>query len=192
MLASAKYIKQIQPLDVAVNKPAKEFYRQKFQEWHSRQISQQIEELDGRVMALQPVNMGLPLMKELGAKWIEEMADYIRNNPQFAVQGITHSGISLPHDGINIEEDSDEDTSDNDYEEDDDDGEDDNDDESEEVEEASSEDENSDEKETDGSLYIEDDAELSDSYQCDGNNTHKVSIVVDDEDWPEYLPNQYF
>ena len=76
---------RLQPLDVAVNKPAKEFYRQKFQEWYSRQVSQQIEELDGRVMALQPVNMGLPLIKELGAKWIEEMADYISNNPQFAV-----------------------------------------------------------------------------------------------------------
>ena len=121
-------------------------------------------------------------MKELEAKWIEEMIDYISNNPQFAVRGF---GISLILDGINSEEDSDEYTSDDDYGEDNDDGKDINDDEGEETdqeEEASSEDEHSDEEETEGSLYIEDDAELSDSYQCDGNNSHKVSIVVDDED----------
>ena len=58
---------RLQPLDVAVNKSAKEFYRKKFQEWYSRKVSQQIEELDGLVMALQPVNMGLSLMREL---WI--------------------------------------------------------------------------------------------------------------------------
>jgi len=30
---------RLQPLDVAVNKPAKEFYKQKFQEWYFRQVS---------------------------------------------------------------------------------------------------------------------------------------------------------
>jgi len=85
---------KLQPLDVAVNKPAKEFYRQKFQEWYSGQVSQQIEELDGCVMALEPVNVGL---QELGAKW--QSTSTITLNLQF--------------------EDSDEDTSDDDYEEDD-------------------------------------------------------------------------
>jgi len=40
--------------------------------------------------------------------------------------------------------------------------------------------EHSDEEETEGSLYVEDDAELSDSYQCHGNNSHNVPIVIDD------------
>ena len=150
-------------------------------------------------MALQPVNMGLPLIRELGAKLIVEMAEYISNNPQFVIQGFAHSGISLALDGINIEEDSDEDTSDDDYEEDDEDeenddnGEDDNDEEDDsneedyegdEEEEACSEYEHNDEE-----LYIEDGAELSDSYQFHGNND--IPIVIDDEDWPEDLPNQY-
>jgi len=52
---------RLQPLDVAVNKPAKEFYRQKFQEWYSLQVPQQIEELDGCVMALEPVKLGSTL-----------------------------------------------------------------------------------------------------------------------------------
>ena len=114
---------RLQPLDVAVSKPAKEFYRQKFQEWYSQKVSQQIDELDGRVMALQPVDMGLPIMRELGAKWIEEMVEHISDSPQFAVRGFIRSGISLALDGINIEEDSEEDSSNDDYEEDDDSGE---------------------------------------------------------------------
>jgi len=56
-------------------------------------------------VALQPANMGL--MRELGAKWIEEMAEYISNSPQFAVREFTRSEISLALDGINIEENSD-------------------------------------------------------------------------------------
>ena len=54
-------------------------------------------------MALQPVDMGLPIMRELGAKWIEEMVKYISDNPQFVVRGFICSGISLALDGINIE-----------------------------------------------------------------------------------------
>ena len=111
---------RLQPLDIAVNKPAKEFYRCKFQEWYSKEVSQQIDELGGRVAALQPVDMGLPRMKELGAKWIEQMVEYISDNPQFIVRGFARSGISLALDGISIEENPEEDTSDDDYEEEDD------------------------------------------------------------------------
>ena len=59
---------KLQPLDIAVNKPAKEFYGHKFQEWYSKEVSQQTDEAGGCVAVLQPVDMGLPRMKELGAK----------------------------------------------------------------------------------------------------------------------------
>ena len=59
-------------------------------------------------------------MKELGANWIEQMVEYISDNPEFIVRGFVRSGISLALDGINIEEDSERDTSDDDYEENDD------------------------------------------------------------------------
>ena len=111
---------RLQPLDIAVNKPAKEFYRCKFQEWYSKEVSQQIDELGGCVAALQPVDMGLPRMKELGAKWIEQMVEYISDNPQFIVRGFVRSGNSLALDGISIEENPEEDSSDDDYEEEDD------------------------------------------------------------------------
>ena len=108
---------RLQPLDVAVNKPAKEFYRHKFQEWYSKEVSQQIDELEGDVAALQPVDMGLSCMKELEANWIEQMVEYISDNPEFIVRGFVRSGISLALDGISIEEDSEGDTSDDNYEE---------------------------------------------------------------------------
>ena len=64
--------------------------------------------------------MGLSRMKELGANWIEQMVEYISDNPEFIVRGFVQSGISLALDGISIEEDSERNTSDDDYEENDD------------------------------------------------------------------------
>jgi len=135
--------------------------------------------------------MGLPLMRELGAKWLYSGDGSVhQHNPQFVVRGFTWSRISLVLDGIYIENYCDEDTSDDDFEEDeddeknDDDGEDDDDDkeddsdeednEGNEEEEVSSEYERNDEE-----SYIEDDAELSDVYKYHGND---VPVVVEDED----------
>lgn len=86
---------RLQALDIVVNKPAKEFYRCKFQEWYSKEVSQQIDELGGCVEALQPVDMGLPRMKELGAKWTEQMVEYINDNPQFIIRGFVQTGLAL-------------------------------------------------------------------------------------------------
>jgi len=47
------------------------------------------------------IGMGLPIMRELGAKWIEKMAEYISDNRWFIC-----AGISLALDWISIEEDS--------------------------------------------------------------------------------------
>ena len=38
-------------------------------------------------------------MKELSAKWLVEMADYIADNPQFVVNGFRCAGISGVLDG---------------------------------------------------------------------------------------------
>ena len=42
------------------------------------QLDEGIDEVDG----IQPINLGLPIMKELEAKWLEEMFDHISDNPQ--------------------------------------------------------------------------------------------------------------
>ena len=73
----------LQPLDVAVNKPAKDFLRNKFQVWYSEQISDQLQ--DGQ--ELSSFELGLPLMKEAIAGWLVEMFYYFQENPQIIVNG---------------------------------------------------------------------------------------------------------
>jgi len=62
---------QLQQVDLAVNKPAKYFLREKFQEWCSDQIWQQIDPSVGNdEQQLQPVNLSLPALQQSGwLKW---------------------------------------------------------------------------------------------------------------------------
>ena len=61
----------LQPLDISVNKPVKEFLRQ-FQDWYSGEV---LKQLDGSELSdldtteLQPITMGMAVFKEIGAKW---------------------------------------------------------------------------------------------------------------------------
>ena len=49
---------QFQPMDLSVNKPAKEFLRSKFSDWYSEKVRQQIDDVDdiGKV-ELVPVDL---------------------------------------------------------------------------------------------------------------------------------------
>lgn len=87
----------LQPMDIAVNKPAKDFLREKFQQWYSEQVLKQLEGqdiTDIETAELQPIDLGLPALKEIGAKWLVEMASYISCNPQFIVNGFIRAGIT--------------------------------------------------------------------------------------------------
>ena len=42
-LLSPNTTNRLQPLDITINKPVKEFYRCKFQEWYVKEVSQQTE-----------------------------------------------------------------------------------------------------------------------------------------------------
>ena len=55
---------RLQPLDLSINKPVKEFLRRKFQEWYASQIASQLE------ADTQQVDMYLSIMKPLCAKWL--------------------------------------------------------------------------------------------------------------------------
>ena len=73
---------------------------------------------------LEPIDLSLALMKELVAKWLTEMAEYLRANPQFVINGFICSGIirALDHnDESNVAKSGityDEDEKDSDYQED--------------------------------------------------------------------------
>ena len=54
---------------------------------------------------LEPVDLSLPVLRELGAKWLVDMAAYIANNPDFIVKGFVRLGISRVLDGTESESD---------------------------------------------------------------------------------------
>ena len=108
------------PNTTAVNKPAKNYLWQQFQDWYSKKISKQLEGQDMANVMLEPVDLSLPIMKELGTKWLTDMAEYLASNLQFIVNGFIHSGIShaLDHSSENIPESpltGDDDDEDSDY-----------------------------------------------------------------------------
>ena len=57
---------------------------------------------------LQPINLGLPVLKELGAKWTVEMSEYLAANPQIIVSGFVKAGITGALDRENASEDHEE------------------------------------------------------------------------------------
>ena len=56
--------------------------------WYSEQVMNQLEGKDIDKLAdveLQPIKLGPPSLKEVGAKWLVGMADYISSNCQIMV-----------------------------------------------------------------------------------------------------------
>ncbi|XP_011409166.1 PREDICTED: uncharacterized protein LOC105316064 [Amphimedon queenslandica] len=94
---------RLQPMDLSVNKPAKVYLKNKFDEWYSEMVTQQLEGKDIEDLEdleLTPVDLGMPVLKEISAKWFVEMFQYMSENPQFIVNGFVHSGISSAIDGV--------------------------------------------------------------------------------------------
>lgn len=54
---------RLQPLDISVNKPAKHFLKQKFQEWYSDQIMRQLDDSPSTEdVELEPIDLSLPVL----------------------------------------------------------------------------------------------------------------------------------
>jgi len=87
----------LQPMDLSVNKPAKSFLKNEFSEWYSDEILQQLRahrRVSLNQIELDPIDLGLPALKELGAQWLVKMVQYIEDNPQFVMNGFIKAGIS--------------------------------------------------------------------------------------------------
>ena len=97
----------LQPMDIAVNKPAKEYLKIQFDQWYSEQVMKQLEgqDIDDLEMVeLQPIDLGLPALKEIGAKWLVDMASYVSENPQFIINGFIRSGITGALDALETDD----------------------------------------------------------------------------------------
>ena len=77
---------RLQPLDLSVNKAAKDFLRGQFREWYAKQVCSQ---LDGQ----NAIDLRLSVLKPLGAAWINSMHAYITNNPSLVINGFKEAGI---------------------------------------------------------------------------------------------------
>ena len=85
----------LQPMDIAVNKPAKDVLKRRFEQWYSDEVTKQLEGIeDIESIEVQPVDMCSAAMKVLTAKWLVEMGEYLSENPQIVVNGFRHAGIS--------------------------------------------------------------------------------------------------
>ena len=84
---------RLQPLDVSVNKAAKEYLRRQFQEWYSEQVCLQLQK-DGDA-TVEPVDLRMGIVKPLGAKWMMGLYDYMKTKPDIIRNGFRHSGLLI-------------------------------------------------------------------------------------------------
>ena len=90
----------LQPLDIAVNKPTKDYLKRRFEDWYSSEVTKQLQDIsDIESAVIQPVNLSMAAVKERSAEWLVDMAEYIADNPQFIVHGFLRSGITYALDG---------------------------------------------------------------------------------------------
>ena len=82
---------RLQPLDLSINKAAKDFLRDKFRQWYARQVSQSLQTAPENEIV--PVKMPDGVLKELGAKWLVAFYDYICSHPDLVVNGFKEAGI---------------------------------------------------------------------------------------------------
>ena len=83
---------RLQPLDLSVNKPAKDFVRNKFREWYGGEICKQLEE-----GVNEDVDMRISNMKPLTAHWIMELYHYLVSRPSIIINGFKAAGIKNCH-----------------------------------------------------------------------------------------------
>ena len=60
--------------------------------WHK--LAEQLSDKSNELTELQPVSLGLPILKELVAMWMVDMSEYLAENPQIIVNGFVKAGIT--------------------------------------------------------------------------------------------------
>ena len=79
----------LQLMDLSINKSVKEFMRGKFRDWFSEQVQDQLSV--GKEIT--PVDLKMPTMKPLGARWLISLYDYITENKSIVENGFKAAGL---------------------------------------------------------------------------------------------------
>ena len=90
VIVPANCTDKLQPLDISVNKAAKEFLRRQFQDWYSSKISSQLQ----AGSSVEPIDLRMAVVKPLSAKWMIALYDYLKSKPDIINNGFRHAGIT--------------------------------------------------------------------------------------------------
>ena len=82
---------RLQPLDVSINKPAKDLLRDKFRTWYAEQVEKQIRA--GLEASAVTVNMTVAVVKEIEAKWLVSLYDRFQREQSIIINGFKQVGI---------------------------------------------------------------------------------------------------
>ena len=85
----ANCTERLQPMDLSVNKSVKEYMRSMFGDWHSMQVQHQLDEGE----EILPVDLGMSTMKQLGARWLVSLYDYLQENSSIVENGFKAAGL---------------------------------------------------------------------------------------------------
>ena len=81
---------RLQPMDLSINKAAKEFIRKQFSDWYATEVNKQLEE--GK-QDISPVDLRMSIMKPLGARWLVSLYDYLNQQNDIIINGFKAAGI---------------------------------------------------------------------------------------------------
>ena len=79
---------RLQPLNLSVNKAAKEFLRRQFYEWYAKQVC---SHLQGKTT--EPIDLCLSTVKPVGAQWMVDLYDYIKGKAEIICNGFKEAGL---------------------------------------------------------------------------------------------------
>ena len=83
---------KFQPLDITVNKPAKSFISNKYNEWFAEQVAKQLQK--GIPPADIQVSLNLGELKVMHARWISALYDYLCDQEEIILNGFKAAGIT--------------------------------------------------------------------------------------------------
>lgn len=88
MFIPANCTDRLQPLDLSVNKAAKNYLRNCFQEWYAEQMGLQLDSEEDAT-----VDLRMSVVKPLGAQWMISLYDYFKSHSEIIINGYKAAGI---------------------------------------------------------------------------------------------------
>ena len=80
---------RLQPLDLSINKAAKEFLRKQFHKWYAKQVCTRLEQKTKK----QPVDLRSSVVKPLGARWMVDLYNHLKSKLDIIRNGFTAAGL---------------------------------------------------------------------------------------------------